>query len=117
MPGALLYIVCMPKSSTKANRSKRSKERILSSQTVYRGPVFWVTTDDVEEPGRGSRATRRHPSHGLGRRAGGSTIRAQSLAFFWRDSTATRRPTICGNCLPGVSILGNRSFTPPSANF
>jgi ADP-ribose pyrophosphatase len=57
MPGALLYIVCMPKSSTKANRSKRSKERIISSKTVYRGPVFWVTTDDVEEPG-GVRARR-----------------------------------------------------------
>jgi ADP-ribose pyrophosphatase len=35
----------------------RSKERILSSRTVYRGPVFWVTTDQVEEPG-GVRARR-----------------------------------------------------------
>ena len=33
----------MPKSSSKA--------RIVSSKTVYRGPVFWVTTDHVEEPG------------------------------------------------------------------
>lgn len=57
MPGALLYIVCMPKSSTKSKSSKRTKERIISSKTVYRGPVFWVTTDDVEEPG-GVRARR-----------------------------------------------------------
>lgn len=32
----------MPKSSRKA--------RILSSRRVYRGPAFWVTTDDVVEP-------------------------------------------------------------------
>jgi ADP-ribose pyrophosphatase len=50
----------MPKSSSKPARRKRShrtKERIISSRTVYRGPVFWVTTDDVEEPG-GVRARR-----------------------------------------------------------
>lgn len=33
------------------------KARIISSRTVYRGPVFWVTTDDVQEPG-GVRARR-----------------------------------------------------------
>src|SRR5271166_4505274 len=34
-----------------SNRSaKRSQERIVSSRTVYRGPVFSVTTDHVEEP-------------------------------------------------------------------
>ncbi len=31
--------------------SKRSKERLLSSKTVYCGPVFTVATDHVEEPG------------------------------------------------------------------
>src|SRR5207237_1365475 len=31
--------------------------RLLSSRTVYRGPVFWVTTDHVQEPG-GVRARR-----------------------------------------------------------
>jgi ADP-ribose pyrophosphatase len=45
----------MPKSSTRPARSNRTgnrtKERILSSRTVYRGPVFMVTTDQVEEPG------------------------------------------------------------------
>lgn len=25
--------------------------RLISSRTVYRGPVFWVTTDHVREPG------------------------------------------------------------------
>jgi len=37
----------MPKSK----RKKSPKARIVSSRTVYRGPVFWVTTDHVQEPG------------------------------------------------------------------
>ena len=41
----------MAKSSNQATRRKRSKARLVSSRTVYRGPVFWVTTDQVEEPG------------------------------------------------------------------
>lgn len=41
----------MAKSSNRPARSKRSKARLVSSRTVYRGPVFWVTTDHVEEPG------------------------------------------------------------------
>ena len=40
----------MPKSSS-------PKVRVLSSRTVYRGPVFTVTTDHVQEPG-GVRARR-----------------------------------------------------------
>ena len=39
----MLYIVLMAKSSRKA--------RLVSSRTVYRGPVFTVTTDHVQEPG------------------------------------------------------------------
>jgi len=46
----------MPKFPTKSPRS-RNKERIISSRTVYRGPVFTVTTDHVEEP-NGVRARR-----------------------------------------------------------
>jgi ADP-ribose pyrophosphatase len=53
----VLYIVCMPKSPSKPTRNKRTKERLISSKTVYRGPVFTVTTDHVEEPG-GVRARR-----------------------------------------------------------
>jgi ADP-ribose pyrophosphatase len=59
----VLYIVLMPKtprSQTKSAKSaagQRSKARLISSRTVYRGPVFWVTTDDVQEPG-GVRARR-----------------------------------------------------------
>jgi len=41
----------MPKSK------KPTKARLISSRTVYRGPVFWVTTDHVQEPG-GVRARR-----------------------------------------------------------
>src|SRR5258707_12419693 len=40
----LPYIVCMPKSTAS------KKARVLSSREAYRGPVFWVTTDDVLEP-------------------------------------------------------------------
>ncbi|PYX69466.1 MAG: NUDIX hydrolase, partial [Acidobacteria bacterium] len=36
----------------KLSRNKAaSKARILSSREVYRGPIFWVTTDHVLEPG------------------------------------------------------------------
>jgi ADP-ribose pyrophosphatase len=49
----------MPKSSAHRKHvpRRRSNARLLSSRTVYRGPVFWVTTDQVEEPG-GVRARR-----------------------------------------------------------
>ena len=51
----------MPKSAHRPTRSKRTskrnKERIVSSRTVYRGPVFTVTTDHVDEP-NGVRARR-----------------------------------------------------------
>ena len=35
----------------KKGGSKKSKAQVVSSQTVYRGPVFSVTTDYVREPG------------------------------------------------------------------
>lgn len=41
-----LYIVCMAKSV----RPKKKTARILSSRLVYRGPVFWVTSERVLEP-------------------------------------------------------------------
>jgi ADP-ribose pyrophosphatase len=47
----------MPKSSNKPASSKPRKARLISSRTVYRGPVFSVTTDHVEEP-NGVRARR-----------------------------------------------------------
>lgn len=59
----LLYIVVMSKSShskpkpIRSSRGSRPKVRLISSRTVYRGPVFWVTTDEVQEPG-GIRARR-----------------------------------------------------------
>ena len=49
----------MPKSS----RRKPPQGKLLSSREVFRGPVFWVTTDQVLEPG-GVEARRdivRHP--------------------------------------------------------
>jgi ADP-ribose pyrophosphatase len=39
----------MPKSRSK--KVRKNKARLLSSKTAYRGPVFWVTTDQVREPG------------------------------------------------------------------
>jgi ADP-ribose pyrophosphatase len=41
----------MPKSSKKKASSKKPSARLISSRTVYRGPVFWITTDQVHEPG------------------------------------------------------------------
>jgi ADP-ribose pyrophosphatase len=34
-----------------AKKNSNAKVRLISSRTVYRGPVFWVTTDEVQEPG------------------------------------------------------------------
>jgi ADP-ribose pyrophosphatase len=62
-PNAVLYIVVMPKrprsksKPIKAKKSSNSKARLISSRNAYRGPVFWVTSDDVREPG-GVRARR-----------------------------------------------------------
>jgi len=48
----------MAKSAgTKSVRTKSAQARVLSSRVGYRGPVFSVTTDEVEEPG-GVRARR-----------------------------------------------------------
>lgn len=43
------YIISMPKSSS-GKRKIKSKARLISSRAVYRGPAFWVSTDDVLEP-------------------------------------------------------------------
>lgn len=53
----VFYSVGMPKtkrprsSKKRSARSKLSSARLISSRTVYRGPVFWITTDRVREPG------------------------------------------------------------------
>jgi ADP-ribose pyrophosphatase len=47
----------MSKSTPHAKARGKNPARLVSSRTVYRGPVFWVTTDHVEEPG-GVRARR-----------------------------------------------------------
>lgn len=48
---AVFYIVSMAKPPSHKKAGKRSRARLVSSRTVYRGPVFWVSTDQVEEPG------------------------------------------------------------------
>ena len=57
----MLYSISMAKRSVSPKRSRKkklqSRARLLSSRTVYRGPVFSVTTDHVLEPG-GVRARR-----------------------------------------------------------
>lgn len=45
------------KPSTAAPKKLTGRARLLSSKTVYRGKVFWVTSDEVLEPG-GVRAHR-----------------------------------------------------------
>lgn len=50
-------MILMPKSARPASKlsqsrkSSSAKVRLISSRTVYRGPIFWVTTDEVQEPG------------------------------------------------------------------
>lgn len=44
MPISISYSDVMAKPSAK------NKARLLSSREVYRGPAFWVTSDQVEEP-------------------------------------------------------------------
>jgi len=53
----IAYIVAMPKLSP-----PKTKARVLSSVEAYRGPAFWVTTDQVLEPTgvRGRRDVVRH---------------------------------------------------------
>ena len=41
----------MPKPTTRKTTRGNKRARLVSSRTVYRGPVFWVTTDYVQEPG------------------------------------------------------------------
>src|SRR5438552_14110857 len=45
IPLRVRYILCMPKLLRST-----AKARVLSSREVYRGPVFWVTSDEVIEP-------------------------------------------------------------------
>ena len=52
-PHDIFILLTMPKPRS----SKRSHARVLSSRVAYKGPVFHVTTDQVEEPG-GIRARR-----------------------------------------------------------
>jgi ADP-ribose pyrophosphatase len=40
-----------PKSRTKSGIKSSARAIIVSSKVVYRGPVFWITTDHVQEPG------------------------------------------------------------------
>lgn len=37
--------------SVSRSHTKKTRERLVSSRVVYKGPVFWVTTDHVVEPG------------------------------------------------------------------
>jgi ADP-ribose pyrophosphatase len=48
----VLYIGSMARSASPKSKTKSSaRARIVSSKVVYRGPVFWITTDRVQEPG------------------------------------------------------------------
>jgi ADP-ribose pyrophosphatase len=66
-------------AKTSARKSKASKVRVISSRTVYKGPVFWVTTDHVQEPG--GVETRRDVIHHTG----------SIVVLAVDDSTATPR--------------------------
>lgn len=57
LPVLLLFMLKTARSKTAKSRKNSPKAKIISSRTVYRGPVFWVSTDNVQEPG-GVRARR-----------------------------------------------------------
>ena len=40
----------MPKSARRTTSNKKNRVRILSRKVVYRGPIFWVTSERVVEP-------------------------------------------------------------------
>jgi hypothetical protein len=88
------YIVSMSKSSTR--RHSRPRARIVSSRTVYRGPVFWVSTDHVQEPG-GIRVRRDLVHHS------GSVV-----VLAVDDSGKTPRVLLSASCW-------KRPATPPTA--
>ncbi len=44
------FLEDLPYSVVMAKSSAKSRARVLSSRITYRGPVFWVTADEIEEP-------------------------------------------------------------------
>ena len=48
---------CGAMATHKHGKKLTGKAQVLSSRTVYKGNIFWITQDDVEEPG-GVRARR-----------------------------------------------------------
>ena len=44
------YIVSMPLNRKKKSARKRKTARVLSRKLVYKGPAFWVTSEQVLEP-------------------------------------------------------------------
>jgi ADP-ribose pyrophosphatase len=51
-----------PTKSSPSRKKKLTKARVLSRKLVYRGPVFWITSERVEEP-TGVRALREVVRH------------------------------------------------------
>ncbi len=52
----MFYIIHMSKSPVRKSKAIKSgsgstKAKVFSSRVVYRGPVFWVSEDHVQEPG------------------------------------------------------------------
>jgi ADP-ribose pyrophosphatase len=50
MPNVNPQTETRPKKKAGPKKSPRSKARLLSTRTVYRGSAFWVSTDDILEP-------------------------------------------------------------------
>jgi ADP-ribose pyrophosphatase len=76
----------MAKSSgTKSAAAKSTRARVLSSRVSYQGPVFSVTTDEVEEPG-GVRARRDVIRH-----SGSIVILAVDSALVGRKTSPARK--------------------------
>src|SRR2546423_13890014 len=89
-----------------------AKARVLSSKTVFRGPLFSVTSEQIREPA-GYTARRdivRHRGSVVVMAVGGKSNRGQS--FFEEENRAAPRGGFLG-VPPGENVGGGGARGPP----
>jgi len=94
--------------SSKKNSRNSTKALVLSSKLAYKGPAFWVTTDQVEEPS-GIRARRDVVRH-----SGSVVILAvdgtrTNRGCCLKDNIGMQLADIFLSCLPDGSMKARQS--------
>ena len=109
--GASTYICFMSPTRKKS----RGLVRVISSKTSFRGPVFSVMTDEVEEPGnvRARRDVIRHSGSIVVLPVDDSGRTPRVLLERQYRYAAGRA---CGSCPPDASIQVRTTLPPPSVN-